>query len=559
MRRSNGSTWRTALWFILTAAIHPLMTVFGIFYVFLLVLTEKVTPLRTAPAAALLFPGFPLTAPSAAYVQCLRDHGYYFLLRWRWYEWLGIFGPLALLWWFSRIARQRQRPVLELLTRSLFYLGAICFIAGLVITIPRRFEVLTIYQPMRSFQLIYLLMVLMAGGLIGESLLKTHPVRWIALFLPLSLGMSYAQFQLFPSDRHVELPGVASTNPWVQAFVWARQNTPVDAIFALNRIDPAPKETPPPAASIMKSPSGARVRPDPRLAVDEPVAAKSIGHTSYVLKVTLRGGATGVYKPRSRRTLGDRRYRGEIAAYRLAAALGLDNVPRAVPRAFDAAALREACSATGAGEQFDREALVDADGTIRGAFVDWIAEYRVLPLEEETWRAKWEPWLMDPAARVPKADRLLASAISTMLAFDYLTANWDRWSGGNVARAGATGAVLYVDNDGAFYERPPPICWIVSSARCGGSFGSRAASSVRCARSTRQSSPTPSARSSPASRSCPGPSSRRSKRAGARSCRWSKPESRDRAIARPSRSSDLRRVRYAASRRRPMRSATPSR
>jgi hypothetical protein len=43
-----------------------------------------------------------------------------------------------------------------------------------------------------------------------------------------------------------------------------------------------------------------------------------------------------------------------------------------------------------------------------------------------------------------------------MIAFDYLTANWDRWSGGNVARAGIDGEVLYVDNDGAFYERPPP-------------------------------------------------------------------------------------------------------
>jgi hypothetical protein len=43
-----------------------------------------------------------------------------------------------------------------------------------------------------------------------------------------------------------------------------------------------------------------------------------------------------------------------------------------------------------------------------------------------------------------------------MVAFDYLTANWDRWSGGNVARAGADGDLLYVDNDGAFYEHPPP-------------------------------------------------------------------------------------------------------
>jgi hypothetical protein len=210
-------------------------------------------------------------------------------------------------------------------------------------------------------------------------------------------------------------------------------------------------------SNVEVSPAAARSVPQPRVSADTPVAAKSIGHTSYVLKITLGGGAVGVFKPRSHRTLGDRRYRGEIAAYRLATALGLANVPRAVPRAFDAAALRAACtSAPGAAEQFDHEALVDAGGTVRGAYVDWVADYRVLPLEESAWRARWEPWLIDPSARVPKAERPLASAISTMLAFDYLTANWDRWSGANVARAGADGDVLYVDNDGAFYERPNP-------------------------------------------------------------------------------------------------------
>jgi hypothetical protein len=211
------------------------------------------------------------------------------------------------------------------------------------------------------------------------------------------------------------------------------------------------------SASISVAPPAERVQPERRLDPDEPVAAKSVGHTSYVLKVTLAGGKVGVFKPRSRRALGDRRYRGEIAAYRLGTALGLDNVPQATPRAFDAAALRAACAATpGNAERFDKEALVDPDGKLRGAFIDWIADYRELPLEGAAWRARWEPWLMDPAARIPDADLGLASAISTMIAFDYLTANWDRWSGGNVARAGADGTVLYVDNDGAFYERPPP-------------------------------------------------------------------------------------------------------
>jgi hypothetical protein len=192
-------------------------------------------------------------------------------------------------------------------------------------------------------------------------------------------------------------------------------------------------------------------------ATDEPVSAKSVGHTSFVLKVTLSDGEVGAFKPRSKRPLGDRRYRGEIAAYRLAAALGLDNVPQATPRAFPLGSLRRACLAMpGAAEQLDREALVDADGRVRGAFISWIDGYRVLPLEEDSWRSRWEPWVFDPHATIPREERPLAAAVSTMIAFDYLTANWDRWSGGNVAREASTARVLFVDNDGAFYERPSP-------------------------------------------------------------------------------------------------------
>jgi hypothetical protein len=182
----------------------------------------------------------------------------------------------------------------------------------------------------------------------------------------------------------------------------------------------------------------------------QPVSAKSIGHTSYVLKLTLVGGARAAFKPRSRLPLGDRRYRGEIAAYRLAVALGLDNVPRAIPRFFEASnpALQKA-------EDFSAKALVDPDGRIRGALIPWIDQYRVVPLEQASSRAQWEPLLTAPGVAVPAEQRARASAISTMIAFDYITANWDRWSGANVAEDGATGKLLYVDNDGAFYESPP--------------------------------------------------------------------------------------------------------
>jgi len=195
-------------------------------------------------------------------------------------------------------------------------------------------------------------------------------------------------------------------------------------------------------------PSAGDAAADDPYVTAEPIAAKSIGHTSYVLKVTLAGGAQAAFKPRSKRPLGDRRYKGEIAAYRLATALGLGNVPRAIPRTFAAAPLRAALP------DLDFAAIVDDGDTMRGALIPWIAGYRIVPLEEDAERERWEPWVFGGAA-VPDAQRARAAAIATMIAFDYVTANWDRWSGGNVAEDDR-GTLLYVDNDGAFYDWPAP-------------------------------------------------------------------------------------------------------
>lgn len=190
--------------------------------------------------------------------------------------------------------------------------------------------------------------------------------------------------------------------------------------------------------------------PDP-YATAEPTKGKIVGNTSLVMKLTLEGDVKAAFRPRSRRPLGDRRYKSQIAVYRLARALGLDNVLRAIPRAFDATKLRRV---TVGGDVLDREALPDADGMLRGALEPWIEGYEVVPLEQPAWRAKWEKWLTDASTQVPEDQQALARAISTMIVFDYVTANWDRWSGSNVATDRATGTLLYVDNDGAFYDAP---------------------------------------------------------------------------------------------------------
>jgi len=40
--------------------------------------------------------------------------------------------------------------------------------------------------------------------------------------------------ELIDDGAHLELPTMVSSNPWLQAFAWIRQNTPADAYFALD-------------------------------------------------------------------------------------------------------------------------------------------------------------------------------------------------------------------------------------------------------------------------------------------------------------------------------------
>jgi hypothetical protein len=147
---------------------------------------------------------------------------------------LGAIAPIFIFWGFGLVARARRMRNLELLSRAMAIYGAIYFIAGLAVSIPHRLEVFSLLQPMRSLRLLYVLMLLFGGGLLGEYVLRRRMWRWIALFLPLSAGMCWAQRALYPASAHIEWPQAQPRNPWVQAFEWARDHTPEDAVFAID-------------------------------------------------------------------------------------------------------------------------------------------------------------------------------------------------------------------------------------------------------------------------------------------------------------------------------------
>lgn len=233
--------WRAPVWIVPAALLHIQMTFYTVLLVVFFLVPENWLPVKFRGAnSGVLALGlsFPLLSlfqkGSDAWLEAARTRSSHYLLRWSWYEWLGIFGPMVILWWYARIGRRQNLPGLTFLARRVLIFSAFIFIVACIATIPPAFERLTPYQPMRGFYLVYLFFVLLSGGLLGEFVLRRRPVRWLLLFVPLSLAMLYGQRRLYPDSAHIELPGVAPRNPYLEVCQWVRQNTPVDAYFAID-------------------------------------------------------------------------------------------------------------------------------------------------------------------------------------------------------------------------------------------------------------------------------------------------------------------------------------
>jgi hypothetical protein len=226
---------RLCLWTAFTGLLHPLMVVFGVCFVILLQRLDSChgeTQMRRA-AYLLLLPWGLFPAVSGAYREVLNTHSYFFLLRWKWYEWVGIFVPLALLWCLHHLARREHLKILDLVCRALIVFVLIFLVPALLVSLPPLMNFARL-QPMRCLHLIYVLFFVIAGGLLAQLWLKNHIWKWVLLFLPLCAGMFFAQRQLFPATAHIEWPGKSPGNQWVKAFIWARDRAPVDAFFALD-------------------------------------------------------------------------------------------------------------------------------------------------------------------------------------------------------------------------------------------------------------------------------------------------------------------------------------
>jgi len=229
---SNRPRW-ALVWLAVTAAVHPQMAVYGLLFLGVMEFRrrfwsrEVARPVCVAIIGLPIFDFSPSTGPAR---ECLLSRTFFFVSAWAWYEWIGVFAPLVLLWWFSRASFRHTLPGFRRLAGSLVPFGLLFTAAFLVLAIP-ALEGYTRLQPMRSFHLLYVIFFLLLGGLVGEYAIKATVWRWVALFVPLAVGMALLQESTFPSSPHVEWPGLSNGNPWMSAFQWIRVHTPKDAVF----------------------------------------------------------------------------------------------------------------------------------------------------------------------------------------------------------------------------------------------------------------------------------------------------------------------------------------
>jgi hypothetical protein len=224
-------------WLLFTALMHPQMSVYAAALLGCLALTRHLgRATDSAPAFGLAGVPFlfPFEAAHGPAREVLYSRTYFFLFRWEWYEWIGVFAPLGLLWWISSITPRGSTPAFRTLARALVPFGLLFTAAGVVVSIPAWLENYTRLQPMRAFHLVYVVFFVLIGGLVQEYILRRNLWRWLGLFLPLAAGMWFLGWSTYPASPHVEWPGVRSDNAWASAFRWIREHTPKDAVFALD-------------------------------------------------------------------------------------------------------------------------------------------------------------------------------------------------------------------------------------------------------------------------------------------------------------------------------------
>ena len=135
-------------------------------------------PVHGLGASACFPPASILTPASGPYREALYSRDYFFLYNWTWYHWVGMLAPLAILalFWRRRFARNqaglRSAELRHAAVRTAIHRALAIFLAS-----SPSLDMFARLQPLRTFHLITLVLVLLLSGVVGEYLAKDRP--WV--------------------------------------------------------------------------------------------------------------------------------------------------------------------------------------------------------------------------------------------------------------------------------------------------------------------------------------------------------------------------------------------
>jgi hypothetical protein len=187
-----------------------------------------------------------------------------------------------------------------------------------------------------------------------------------------------------------------------------------------------------------------------------PVTGLKLNHggTSLSLRLDFASGARASFKPQQIHPQSDPRR--EIAAYRIDRMLGIGHVPPAKSATFLVADLVAAAAPDARAyteQRIAAEALAH-DGKVAGEVSWWIPEITDMMIgshriDEPLGMAEWVP-LMQAGTPVPPELAPLVTQLSTVIVFDVLIDNADRWTGNNTKCSPDQHVLFFMDNTLSF-------------------------------------------------------------------------------------------------------------